>query len=610
MKHLRLYETQKDYLDDIFTDMTTEYPIVVYAENDEDVDFFNVPIVKGKVEISEPQTLEDTRTPLQSHLSIKKLIVDGEKMWEKNMWLKVEYEVSPNDFTVEEDVREIEGEIRFAKYNLFDELTMGGKNILLKGENPTHLMVATPLDDSYATIHIVWTMYNFEEYKDEFHVKQIDDNTYDVSDFYSYVVPPSPSPLLILLANETEVIPQTVTYERLGTVEETEVSSVEVTKDNVFTNLVHQGFVASIHGEIDPQDVVGIIASMDGELMGVLPLPISAIVEVGVGSVGVNKVDFDLSILSSQFGGLTISYCLLDKSIPNVDDLNGYDGILPYVKDVTVKWSSFSYNPQLSLGTHEVEMELISYKRVSSFNKYVVTEIDLSSLYVPFVKTPLIFEGAEKLTKVILPEKLTTIGDSAFYDCYSLTSITIPNSVTTIGGSAFYGCTSLTEIVIPDSVTSIGNETFYECMGLTSVTIGSGVTTISGEAFGDCDSLTSITIGNNVTTIGGSAFYGCTSLTEIVIPDSVTSIGGYAFGYCRSLTSVTIGNNVTTIGGGTFRSCSSLTTITCYATTAPILDNSYVFYEMSTNGVLRVPSGSDYSSWLSALPSGWVIEYM
>ncbi len=40
----------------------------------------------------------------------------------------------------------------------------------------------------------------------------------------------------------------------------------------------------------------------------------------------------------------------------------------------------------------------------------------------------------------IIPNSVTNIGDSAFYDCKSLTSINIPNSVTNIGDEAFWGC--------------------------------------------------------------------------------------------------------------------------------------------------------------------------
>ena len=41
---------------------------------------------------------------------------------------------------------------------------------------------------------------------------------------------------------------------------------------------------------------------------------------------------------------------------------------------------------------------------------------------------------------------VTSIGNSAFYECYGLTSVTIPNSVTYIGRDAFYGCDELTDV--------------------------------------------------------------------------------------------------------------------------------------------------------------------
>ena len=71
-----------------------------------------------------------------------------------------------------------------------------------------------------------------------------------------------------------------------------------------------------------------------------------------------------------------------------------------------------------------------------------------------------------------------SISNSMFYQCDKLTKITIPNSVTSIGGYAFEGCTGLTSITIPNSVTSIGNYAFYGCRGLTSITIPNSITLI------------------------------------------------------------------------------------------------------------------------------------
>lgn len=144
------------------------------------------------------------------------------------------------------------------------------------------------------------------------------------------------------------------------------------------------------------------------------------------------------------------------------------------------------------------------------------------------------------VTEVVIPNSITSISNSAFYNCTNLTSVTIPNSVTSIGGYAFYGCTGLTNITIPDSVTSIGYSTFRCCTGLTSVTIGRNVTSIHDAAFGGCTSLMSVTIPDSVTSIGSSAFCNCKSLKSINIPDNVVSIGEYAFSDCTGLTSVHI----------------------------------------------------------------------
>ena len=91
---------------------------------------------------------------------------------------------------------------------------------------------------------------------------------------------------------------------------------------------------------------------------------------------------------------------------------------------------------------------------------------------------------------VVIPDGVTSIGDSAFENCSSLTSITIPDSVTSIDNYAFFNCSNLTSVIIPDSVTSIGDYAFYKCSSLTSITIPDSVTSIGNRAFENCSSLT------------------------------------------------------------------------------------------------------------------------
>ena len=105
---------------------------------------------------------------------------------------------------------------------------------------------------------------------------------------------------------------------------------------------------------------------------------------------------------------------------------------------------------------------------------------------------------------------------------------------------AFYENTNITSVVIPDRVTSIGEHAFHYCSSLETVNFGdnSQLTSIGNLAFYGCNSLESVDFGENsqLTSIGESAFDDCSSLASITIPDSVTSLGMAAFWGCSNLT--------------------------------------------------------------------------
>ena len=274
----------------------------------------------------------------------------------------------------------------------------------------------------------------------------------------------------------------------------------------------------------------------------------------------------------------------------------------------------------------------------------------------------------DRITAVILPNGLTSIGSSAFYGLYNLTSASIPDSVTRIGGWAFFECSSLTSVEIPDKVTALGNSTFAFCSSLASVYINSD---FSGNhnTFHECSKLTtlhigpkvtrfyqnflnnlyalttvkvdagnstysaqngfllskngktliycplgksgSLTVPNGVTTIGEDAFYYCNKLTSVTLPGSVTTIGKEAFLHCTGLTSVNLSKGLTAIDEYAFYGCNRLTSVEISNSLQEL--QNFAFYESGLKDLYFDGTEKEWKQLLSTgsdqLPSGATVHW-
>ncbi len=198
------------------------------------------------------------------------------------------------------------------------------------------------------------------------------------------------------------------------------------------------------------------------------------------------------------------------------------------------------------------------------------------------------FDGCEKLTSIVFPEGMQTLGRRALEECTNLTSVSLPST-----------------FMFPDSYVEDYYEgiTAPECFAynnkLKTISVNANnpyIKSVNGVLYSkDGKKLIfcprsksgSFTVPSGVTTIGASAFSYCTALTSVTLPDTVVTIDEYAFDSCEGLTSFTMTNSVTTINESAFAGCGRLNDLT-------ISSNIEYLGPYALNGVL----------WLDNQPDG------
>ncbi len=162
--------------------------------------------------------------------------------------------------------------------------------------------------------------------------------------------------------------------------------------------------------------------------------------------------------------------------------------------------------------------------------------------------------GYEDCDIFLIPEKVTSIADNAFYDTES-TQTKIPvtmkymvldstwgegmSNLQSIGNNAFRAANFKGECYIPASVQTIGDATFESCafsrlyFGLKGEpcslkTIGVDAFRNAASLMGDC------ILPEGLETVSDSAFRNCGFNKSYIIPKSLKAIGPYAFAYNKA----------------------------------------------------------------------------
>ncbi len=218
------------------------------------------------------------------------------------------------------------------------------------------------------------------------------------------------------------------------------------------------------------------------------------------------------------------------------------------------------------------------------------------------------------ISKIIIGENITIIGDEAFKNCKNLEYVYLPDTIEKIGNECFYNCKSLKRINIPNipvgndvveiqqnqtkeinenqfvnssqylfptkGRTSFGNDIFYGCTELTEFdSYYKDFVSEDNRCYIDGGKLMFFAQGHSsssesekpenytikieeINTINNCAFKGCTSISKITFPENLTTIGESAFEGCTKLSSINNLTNVKIISKSAFKGCTSISKIT------------------------------------------------
>ncbi len=207
------------------------------------------------------------------------------------------------------------------------------------------------------------------------------------------------------------------------------------------------------------------------------------------------------------------------------------------------------------------------------------------------------------LTTIELPNRITSVGASAFSSCYNLSSITfladevLGDTLTlSLGDAVFSGDTSLRRISFPSRLIRLGEYALFNCYNLENVFFASGSKglRIDGYAISENHFLYEITLPSNIVSLGEGVFANNTRLKYVYFPEDLTvattlAIPPRAFWDDNRLDSLTVPYYVTEIGEEALRG-SRLNEITFQEGIYPLVIGRYAFAETVNLKTILLPN--------------------
>ena len=306
------------------------------------------------------------------------------------------------------------------------------------------------------------------------------------------------------------------------------------------------------------------------------------------------------------------------KNFFNIEELPVSEGdeiirfACPVAKDVCVKNWDTNGDGKLS------KAEAAAVKVINSeFENADITSFDELRYFTGITEIKAFtFSGCTELTRIMLPNGVTNIGQNAFVGDVKLEYIAFPdNDGFQMGIHPFQRCLSLTTITLPKNLTWMIGNPFIQCHNLTEIKVDAanknmesidGVVYVAGPtlaAYPNGKDLEEYTIAEGTMSILMNAFAYSNKLKKVIIPASITTIGSSAFKCCSNLASIELPADLEIIGAEAFNYSNLTTVISNDATPFEIADNVFST-DTYNSATLFVPAGSK-TLYQSEAVGGW-----
>ena len=298
----------------------------------------------------------------------------------------------------------------------------------------------------------------------------------------------------------------------------------------------------------------------------------------------------------------------------NIDDSNFSDEVFEgciHLKKIVLSGEVFEIDNLIeAMDSHAAHPDVIKSIARSVYHSLQIEDGELTSFNI-------------NLKKFTVPEGITVIGKSCFYDKKGIISISLPETLREIRANAFLNCISLEEVIIQNEDFSLDPKAFRGCSNLKRINMSGReynldevsdndtVNAIRDQVLGDfyisgrtlvrymgneeqiqildeveiigerCffgnERLKTVICSKNLREIREEAFEGCLTLQTIILPDGLKRIEREAFAECKKLLKCNIPDSLEFIGEYAFRRCFTLPSFDPWPTHADI--HPYAFYK-------------------------------